>query len=151
MIRFAGGNRHMVNFTELNIDKLSPIYMQIIAFVKVGIVSGELQSGVEMPSRRMLSSLLGVNPNTIQKAYRMLEEEGLLISYLGSKSILSYEVEQWQRIKNELITEGTVRFLGMMKGMGLTKEATTTWVETLWEYEKPSYETGEGERNRWEN
>ena len=56
-----------------------PIYLQIIRHIKQGIAAGTIRNQEEIPSRRALSALLGVNPNTIQKAYRMLEEKCLFL------------------------------------------------------------------------
>ena len=67
----------VISFEDFILQDDSPIYMQIIRYVKRGIVSGVIQNGDEMLSRRALSALLGVNPNTIQKAYHLLEEEGI--------------------------------------------------------------------------
>ena len=66
----------MVEFTTLRLEDGVPIYLQIIRHVKAGIAAGTVVDGEELPSRRALSALLGVNPNTIQKAFRLLEEEG---------------------------------------------------------------------------
>ena len=68
----------MVSFDGFVIDDKSPIYMQIIRYIKRGIAAGVIKNQEEIPSRRMLASLLGVNPNTVQKAYHMLEEENLI-------------------------------------------------------------------------
>ena len=83
----------MVSFEQLVFDESSPIYMQIIRFVKQKIAAGVIQDKEEMPSRRVLSALLGVNPNTIQKAYRILEEEGILCSHSGVKSYIDLNAE----------------------------------------------------------
>lgn len=64
----------MISFETLRLEEDRPIYLQIIRHIQRGIVSGAIQDGDELPSRRVLSARLGVNPNTIQKAYRMLEE-----------------------------------------------------------------------------
>ena len=66
----------MVDFEKIKMDGSGPIYMQLIAFVKQGLASGEVKFGDEMPSRRVLSALLGINPNTVQKAYALMEAEG---------------------------------------------------------------------------
>ena len=51
-----------------------PIYLQIMRYIKQGMASGIIADGEELPSRRALSAYLTVNPNTVQKAYRLLEE-----------------------------------------------------------------------------
>ena len=73
----------LVSFDRFALSGGSPIYSQIIRFIKAGIVAGTIADGDELPSRRALSALLGVNPNTIQKACRLLEEEGLHRRYGG--------------------------------------------------------------------
>ena len=68
----------MIDFGAFRAEDGTPIYLQIIKYLKQGVVSGAVADGDELPSRRVLSALLGLNPNTVQKACRMLEEEGLL-------------------------------------------------------------------------
>ena len=61
----------MISFDSFIAQDGVPIYLQIVKHIKSGIVSGTVVNGDEVPSRRVLSALLGVNPNTIQKAYKM--------------------------------------------------------------------------------
>lgn len=131
----GGINFVIVDFTKLELNKLSPIYSQIVRFIKMGIVSGNIENGDEMPSRRMLSTMLGVNPNTVQKAYKQLEEEELLISYAGSKSIVSFNENQGIKIKDELIFHETMNYIGAVKGMGITLTHAKKIVEELWNKE----------------
>ena len=62
----------MISFDSFIAQDGVPIYQQIVKHIKSGIVSGTIISGDEVPSRRVLSALLGVNPNTIQKAYKIV-------------------------------------------------------------------------------
>lgn len=55
-----------------------PIYMQIRNQIVVGIASGRLQDGDSLPSVRMLGEELGVNLHTVNKAYKLLREEGFI-------------------------------------------------------------------------
>ena len=71
----------MIQFDSFMQAEGVPIYQQIIRYVKQGIAAGTIRDGEELPSRRVLSALLAVNPNTVQKAYRMMEEEGLVESH----------------------------------------------------------------------
>ena len=79
----------MISFEELVLGTGLPIYLQIVLYVKRGMVAGTIRNGDEMPSRRVLSALLGVNPNTIQKAYGILETNGILCSVKGKGSFIS--------------------------------------------------------------
>ncbi|HJP32943.1 MAG TPA: GntR family transcriptional regulator [Candidatus Latescibacteria bacterium] len=55
-----------------------PVFRQVMDQVKFQIASGVVQPGDELPTTRVLSSLLGVNPMTISKAYGFLEKEGVV-------------------------------------------------------------------------
>ena len=69
----------------LVIDKFSrkPIYEQIVEGIERDIVMGILREREQLPSIRELSSILGVNPNTIQKAFGELDRNGIIISGQG--------------------------------------------------------------------
>ena len=67
----------MLSFSHLSLADGVPIYQQILRYVKLGIAGGTIAHGEELPSRRVVSALLGVNPNTVQKAYRLLEGRAL--------------------------------------------------------------------------
>ena len=56
----------------------APIYQQIVDQIQFRIMSGQLQVGDELPTIRGLAEKLRVNPNTIARAYRELENEGLI-------------------------------------------------------------------------
>ena len=76
----------MIQFDSFMQAEGVPIYQQIIRYVKQGIAAGTIRDGEELPSRRVLSALLAVNPNTVQKDYRLVEEGGVVDSHTGSKS-----------------------------------------------------------------
>ena len=122
----------MVSFAELVLGAGVPIYLQIVLYVKRGMVAGTIQNGDEMPSRRVLSALLGVNPNTIQKAYRMLEEEGLICSHSGAKSYASFAPSQADTIRRQLLEADVSTMVEAMKQMEVTKEEAIRLIESLW-------------------
>jgi GntR family transcriptional regulator len=68
---------------ELNTNDERPIYGQIADRVKFAIAGGVLRPGDLVPSVRELSKQLVVNPNTVARAYRDLQSEGLLESVRG--------------------------------------------------------------------
>ena len=122
----------MVSFAELVLGAGVPIYLQIVLYVKRGMVAGTIQNGDEMPSRRVLSTLLGVNPNTIQKAYRMLEEEGLICSHAGAKSYAAYTAETIETLRRQLLEADIQTLIDAMKQMDVTKSEAIDLLETLW-------------------
>lgn len=113
-----------------------PIYLQIMRYIKQGMASGIIADGEELPSRRALSAHLTVNPNTVQKAYRLLEEEGLVQSHAGAKSFVCATERQRAALRREL-TENELRgMVRNMKGMGLTAKEAAALVEKLYAEEE---------------
>ena len=123
----------MISFDGFHMEEGTPIYQQILLFLKRSAVSGEIQDGDELPSRRALSALLGVNPTTVQKAYRQLEEEGLIRSHTGAKSCMVLDDEQTTRIRAELLENDAKSVVQAMKQMGLSKPEALRLIETFWD------------------
>lgn len=123
----------MISFEEFIMSDESPIYLQIIRYIKQGIASGIIGNQEEVPSRRVLSALLGVNPATIQKAYHMLEEEGVIVSRAGAKSYTQVDEAMILRIRRELLESDTVTWVKAMKQLGVSREEAYAIVEQLWE------------------
>ncbi|MBR6789280.1 MAG: GntR family transcriptional regulator [Oscillospiraceae bacterium] len=122
----------MLDLSELKLTDRSPIYLQMVRYVKTAIVSGHVKNGEEMPSRRLVSSLLGVNPNTVQKAYRLMEEEGLIVSHPGSGSVVTFTDETADALRRQLILEDTREYLASLKAMGLTLKEAEALLEEVW-------------------
>ena len=123
----------MISFEKFEIADGIPIYLQIIQHLKRGMVSGAIRNGDPLPSRRNLSALLGVNPNTVQKAYHLLEEEGLIQSQTGAKSFVCLDDAVLSTIRNELL-EGEIRsVVEGLKQAGLSKQEVLTLMDRYWE------------------
>jgi len=123
----------MISFDLFTIEDGSPIYMQILRYVKRGIVSGAFKDGDELPSRRVLSSLIGINPNTVQKAYRMLEDEGLIESRSGAKSYMSLRESAIERVRSELMETDVLSVIIALKQAGMSKTEALSLIEQNWE------------------
>ena len=122
----------MISFTSFILTDGIPIYLQIIRHIKQGIAAGSIIDGDELPSRRVLSALLGVNPNTIQKTYKLLEEEGLILSHSGAKSYMSLTEEQIETIRTELLENDARNAVNTLKQMGITMEEAVLLIEKYW-------------------
>lgn len=130
----------MVSFGTFVRTGDAPIYTQIVRFIRQGLAAGTILSGDELPSRRVLSALLGVNPNTIQKAYRILEDDGLIQSHSGAKSYVSATPEQRERIRAQLLTEDVRRLVHTLRQSGVPKEEAIALVDQLWNEEDAAEE-----------
>ena len=125
----------MISFDAFVLEDNVPIYLQIVGYIKRGIVAGTIPDGAEMPSRRMLSALLGVNPNTVQKSYAMLEEEGLIHSRSGAKSCVAADDAAIRRLRGELLGQNLKTVIDAMKQMGMDLEDAQAALADHWEVE----------------
>ena len=71
-----------------------PIYEQIADAVRRQITASILAPGEKLPSVRELSAALTINPNTIQRAYRELEQQGWIVSEPGRGSFVAARTQE---------------------------------------------------------
>ena len=78
---------------NLQIDSQSgvPFYRQIVEQIKFGVARGRLAPGDRLPTVRQLAVDLAVNPNTVIRAYRQLESEGVIETQQGSGTFVGKE------------------------------------------------------------
>ena len=76
---------------QIRIDNASnrPVYRQIIDQIKRDIALGRLVKDEKLPTVRQMAKLLAINPNTIAKAYRQLESEGIIVTRPGSGAFIA--------------------------------------------------------------
>lgn len=74
---------------RLNPNSGMPIYLQIMEQVKHAVENGVLRPGDQLPGIRKLAETMVMNPNTVAKAYRELEHEGLVELRQGAGAFIS--------------------------------------------------------------
>jgi GntR family transcriptional regulator len=91
---------------DLNSADDRPIYGQIADRVKFAVAGGVLRPGDLVPSVRELSKQLVVNPNTVARAYRDLQTEGLLESVRGmGMQVAEGAVERCRMARREMVRQ----------------------------------------------
>ena len=65
-----------------------PLYLQLIEQVKHAIETGAIRAGEQLPSVRQMAEDLVINPNTVARAYRDLEQEGIIELKHGSGAFI---------------------------------------------------------------
>ncbi len=125
----------MLDFDSYKQEKGIPIYLQLIGFIKRAIAAASVKDGEELPSRRYLSARLGINPNTVQKAFALLELEGLIVSRGGSGSVFTLPEEKIEEVKKELLKEDLEKTVSAMKRSGLNFEEAAALLKEYWEAE----------------
>ena len=108
----------MVFMISINYRAPRPIYEQVRDALRKLIVSGSLPSDQKLPSVRELASSLAINPNTIQRAYRELEQEGYICTVPGKGSFACARTDVDEERKSALLhqfdeTVGELLYLGV--------------------------------------
>ena len=99
-----------------------PIYEQVVEKLERLIASGGLEPLTKMPSVRSLAMELSVNPNTIQRAYAQLEQDGYLYTVSGRGSFVTAENE-WKKNRQEKVLLEWQELTRQAKETGLSKKA----------------------------
>lgn len=95
---------------ELDLRSRKPIYEQICDKIKQLIAMGELTHGDRLPAVRALAKEIGINHNTIQKAFVQLEREGVITSIGGKGSFVNADATNSDLFKKQALDEirGTI-------------------------------------------
>ena len=114
----------------INFQSRVPIYEQLRKNVIKLATIGLLKENEQLPTVRSLAKQLGVNPNTVQKAYQLLEHEGIIDSIAGKGSFISQEIKT-QRRKKEFIEQALKPAILELMDMGVEKQDVLNAVEKI--------------------
>lgn len=104
----------------LNPKSKLPLNEQLVEQLRKQIVLGNAAPGSPLPSVRQLSVELGVNPNTIQKAYREMEQEGLIVSLPGRGSFVTSDVARMQERQRAAELANLEKALRLCREIGIS-------------------------------
>ena len=116
----------------VNPKSKQPLYEQLVEQLRRQLILGGMEAGAAMPSVRQLATELGINPNTIQKAYRRMEEEGMIISVPGRGSFVSDDLADMLKRQRAEQLEQTRQMISLCREMGLSKNTINEIVETVY-------------------
>lgn len=121
-----------LNF-NLNLRSGVPIYVQLVEQVQQFVTSGRLKPGDQLPTVRELASELRVNFNTVARAYRMLDDAGLISTQQGRGTyILDAAVNGVNDLlKRETLEVQIERFLAELVRQGYTRQEIAETVENF--------------------
>lgn len=116
---------------HLNYRDGRPIYEQVKEGLRHMVISGAIRPGDKLPSVRSMASQLAINPNTIQKAYEALEQEGYVYSIPGKGSFAADRSEVEGKRREDLLTQ-LEKVVQELRFLGVTQEeiaAVCRWKE----------------------
>jgi GntR family transcriptional regulator len=115
---------------QIRIDNASnrPVYQQIIDQIKRDIALGLLVKDDQLPTVRHLAAQLVINPNTIAKAFRQLEQEGIIVTRPGSGAFVASLNSQLSRaVRRKVLCEEMERFIVDAIHMQIDKDTLAKW------------------------
>lgn len=118
---------------DLTLNRREPVCPQLVRQVKRMLLLGRLENGERLPSRRETAAALEVNPNTVQKAYKQLEEEGIILTDGNQGSIVHCSPETYSRMEGELTRGMAAEFVTSAKELHLSFKQTVDLLSGLWE------------------
>lgn len=131
---------------KLNIDNRSPVYLQLIEYFKEQIASGKLAMGEEIPSRRELARTLNINPNTVQRAFREMEEMGLIYTDGNMPSKVTRDETVIKKVREELVQDALEHFVSTIKTLQIPLEDVYPLLEKTYR-EKTGTKRTEGKQS----
>ena len=108
-----------------------PVYLQIIDQVKRDVALGRLRPADKLPTVRSLAASLAINPNTIAKAYRQLEQEAIIHTRPGSGTFIAEITSSLgAHVKKRIITAQLEHTIIDAYHMGIDKDKIQDWFQT---------------------
>lgn len=99
-----------------------PIYVQLVDNISQMALSGELKPDEQLPSVRQLAVSMGINPNTIARAYGELERKGVIYSVAGKGSFINSDLSFFAEEKLKKLEEKLRQSISDARKNGITKE-----------------------------
>ncbi|SET32214.1 DNA-binding transcriptional regulator YhcF, GntR family [Salinibacillus kushneri] len=115
---------------NVNFNNRDPVYFQIIRYFKEKIAIGEFEPGEEIPSRRELANRMKVNPNTAQRAYKEMEEQGLIYTERNLPSKITTDTKVLGKVREELIVEAVDTFVASVRSINVPVDELLDLVRT---------------------
>jgi GntR family transcriptional regulator len=114
-----------------------PLYEQVVEKLEHLIICGALKAGDKMPSVRSLALDLSVNPNTIQRAYAQLEQDGYIYTIVGRGNYVSDE-SVWKCGKLDDLEHQLKKLIQQASAAGMPKERIINVLDEIYSNDKTS-------------
>ena len=107
---------------NLDYQSRTPIYEQIINEIEKYVSLGILKPQEQIPSIRDMASSLGINPNTVKKAYSELENRGVIQTISTKGTFIAQDIDKVKNDKIESKINDIKKIINELEKIGITKE-----------------------------
>ena len=112
-----------------------PIYEQVVGKLEHLIICGGLEPNSKLPSVRALAMDLSVNPNTIQRAYAQLEQDGYIYTIIGRGNYVT-DKSEWQAEYFKALTHDFLQLLEQAQDAGMPRKKLLSLIDSVYGKEK---------------
>lgn len=116
---------------NVTFDNNIPIYLQVLEYIKIYIMSGVFKCEEKLPSVREFSNSFKVNPNTMQKALAELEDLDLIYTERTNGKYVTKDVKVVEKLKDEYALTLAKSYFEGMKRIGLGKADSIKYLERV--------------------
>ena len=116
---------------EFTFDNNIPIYIQLLEYLKIYLISGVFKCGEKLPSVREFSTTFKVNPNTMQKALAELESMKLIYTERTNGKYVTNDKKLIEKLKDEYAITLAKSYFEGMKRIGLGKADSIKYLEEI--------------------
>lgn len=116
---------------EFVFDNNIPIYIQLVEYIKIYLISGVFKSGEKLPSVREFATTFKVNPNTMQKALAELENLDLIYTERTNGKYVTKDEKLIEKLKDEYALTLAKSYFQGMKKIGLGKADSIKYLERI--------------------
>lgn len=116
---------------DITFDNNIPIYIQLLEYLKIYLISGVFKSGEKLPSVREFATTFKVNPNTMQKALAELESMNLIYTERTNGKYVTKDKELIDKLKDEYAMSLARSYFQGMKKIGLGKADSIKYLEGI--------------------
>ncbi len=129
----------------MEFDSTQPIWLQLVAEFSRRISVGEWPPGDRIPGVRELALDLGVNPNTVQRAFREMERDGLVRAERTSGRFVTGDQELITELRSQLVASTADDFISQALGFGMSESDAVALIERRWSQHPQQFQKGEDE------
>ena len=116
---------------EFTFENNIPIYIQLLDYMKIYLISGVFKTGEKLPSVREFAATFKVNPNTMQKALSELENMNLIYTERTNGKYVTKDKKVIEKLKDEYAMTLTKSYFQGMKRIGLGKADSIKYLERI--------------------
>ena len=116
---------------EFTFDNNIPIYIQVLEYMKIYLISGVFKCGEKLPSVREFASSFKVNPNTMQKSLAELESMNLIYTERTNGKYVTNDKKLIEKLKDEYAITLAKSYFHGMKKIGLGKADSIKYLEGI--------------------